>query len=353
MDVIKLRQRMAIPAVALIIGTGLMGPDGSAATLPVFPADICARPGPFRVATLVHAWHDETRDRNVPVRIYCPATNAVPCPIILFSHGLGGSRDGYEYLGRHWASHGYVCVHPTHIGSDTGILRGNQPYRAMQKAAADPQNAINRPKDISLVLDRMTAMNMSDATFKSRLALDKVGIAGHSFGGYTSLASAGQTFVSPGGNAINRGDHRIRAAIAMSAPAKPRDAAVLKRMYASISIPCFHMTGTEDNGIVGGTRSADRRIRFDHMSGADNCLLILKGGDHMVFSGRRRRFGGGQKDARFHELILMSTTAFWQAYLRDSAAARTWLTGDGFKRALGNDGTFEKRLTADRGAVVK
>ena len=38
--------------------------------------------------------------------------------MIVFSHGLGGTRDGYEYLGRHWASYGYVSVHLQHKGSD-------------------------------------------------------------------------------------------------------------------------------------------------------------------------------------------------------------------------------------------
>ena len=39
------------------------------------------------------------------------------------SHGLGGSHEGYAYLGRHLASHGYVVVHVTHLGSDTDALR--------------------------------------------------------------------------------------------------------------------------------------------------------------------------------------------------------------------------------------
>ena len=292
----------------------------------------------------LYEWHDDTRDRDVPVRIYYPATNTVPCPVIVFSHGLGGSRDGYEYLGRHWASHGYVSVHPTHLGSDTSVLRQGRPCLAMQKAAADLQNAIDRPRDISFVIDRLTVMNQGDETFRGRLALDRIGVAGHSFGGYTTLASAGQTFVLPGGGERTLGDPRIKAAIAMSAPAKPRDAAVLDRMYGSIRVPCFHMTGTRDDSPIADTRGADRRIPFDHMRGTDSYLLILTGGDHMVFSGRPRGLKSGENDVRFHELILMGTMAFWNAYLRDDAAARTWLADGGFDGSLGQDGTFEQKL---------
>ena len=108
------------------------------------------------MATAEYEWHDAARNRDVPVKIYYPATNTAPCPVIIFSHGLGGSREGYEYLGRHWASHGYVSVHPTHIGSDTSVLRT---WQAMQHAAADLQNAIDRPKDVSFVIDQLMAIS--------------------------------------------------------------------------------------------------------------------------------------------------------------------------------------------------
>ena len=33
-----------------------------------------------------------------------------PAPVVLFSHGLGGSREGSVYLGEHWAARGYVAL---------------------------------------------------------------------------------------------------------------------------------------------------------------------------------------------------------------------------------------------------
>ena len=44
--------------------------------------------------------------RTVSVKIY--SSNTSEAPVILFSHGLGGTREASPYLGEHWASHGYV-----------------------------------------------------------------------------------------------------------------------------------------------------------------------------------------------------------------------------------------------------
>jgi len=61
--------------------------------------------------------HDAARNRDIPVRVYLPA-NTAPEPVILFSHGLGGTRTGSAFLGEHWAARGYVAVFLQHPGSD-------------------------------------------------------------------------------------------------------------------------------------------------------------------------------------------------------------------------------------------
>ncbi len=52
---------------------------------------------------------DTSRDRVIPIRVYFPPSEK-PAPVILFSHGLGGSRDNNPYLGNHWAACGYFVV---------------------------------------------------------------------------------------------------------------------------------------------------------------------------------------------------------------------------------------------------
>src|SRR6201999_1528495 len=48
-------------------------------------------------------WKDTSRDRDLPVKIYVPTNGDGPFPLIVFSHGLGGSREGYDYIASQWA----------------------------------------------------------------------------------------------------------------------------------------------------------------------------------------------------------------------------------------------------------
>ncbi len=289
-------------------------------------------------------WTDAKRHREVPVKIYYPKTGSGPFPVIIFSHGLGGTREGYEYLGQYWAGHGFVSVHPQHSGSDDSVWRGKGPGAAafdMQKAIFDPSNLIQRPLDIRFVIDQVTRLNKEDPAFKGRLDLDHIGMAGHSYGGYTTMAVAGWVLTEASGFAMT--DPRVKAAIPMSAPIPVRKDR-LDEAFGNIAIPCLHMTGTEDFVMLLKTKAEDRRLAFDHINKADQYLLIFQDGDHMVFAGMKDLMGRRPKDPVFHELILKSTTAFWNAYLNGDASEKAWLADGDFKKALGANGTFEKKI---------
>lgn len=286
-------------------------------------------------------WRDEKRDRVVPVKFYAPMSGSGPFPVIIFSHGLGGTREGYEYLGQCWAAHGYVAVHLQHEGSDDAVWKDagvGQRMSAMKRAAAQPRNAMNRVQDVSFALDQLTQMNANDPAWRGKLDLARVGVAGHSFGAYTTLASAGANYSAL---AVGRGDPRIKAAIPMSAPV-PANKKRLDDAYAGVRIPCLHMTGTEDNSPIGDTTATERRLPFDHCRSSDQYLLTFTGGDHAIFGGRERKLSGA-KDAEFQHYICESSLAFWDAYLRDDAAAKQWLVVK-FKAALGKEGGFEMKL---------
>ena len=302
-------------------------------------------PGPHAVDTVLYDWHDDQRDRNVPVKIYYPREGPGPYPVIVFSHGLGGTREGYEYLGQHWASHGYVSVHVQHIGSDDSVWK-DQIHRAerMKAAAADPKNALNRPPDIHFTIDRLERLQNEEGPLKGRLDLKKLGVAGHSFGAFTTLAVAGQAFITPTGRSVSVEDWRIKAGIVMS-PSAPKRRDHLDEVYNGIRIPLFHMTGTRDDSPVSDTLAADRRIAFDHIKGADQYLLTFKDGEHMVYTGRKRLRGDeNNRDARFIDLIRQSTMAFWDATLKSDPIAKHWLNEGGVESLLGSEGTFEKHL---------
>lgn len=309
-----------------------------------------ANPGPFTVGTLEQTWHDASRNRDVPVKIYFPkSTNAdVPekFPVIIFSHGLGGSREGYAYLGEHWASCGYIVVYPQHHGSDKDVMHGFRPLKALREAAANPANAIDRPLDIIFVIDHLTSLT-ADPSFPlhGELDLARLGVAGHSFGAFTTMAIAGAHFPVLG-NERTYLDPRVKAAIAMSTPTtQDTDEA-----FDDVKIPVFHMTGTKDESpdrrresdsdpVVGNT-SAEQRLRpFRHTRHAPAYLLVFEGGDHMVFSGRLTE--SRPSDGEFQARILSGSTAFWDAWLKGDKDARHWLDDGGFSADLGKLGTFE------------
>jgi predicted dienelactone hydrolase len=345
---------------------------------------VYAEPGPFQVESFLADWHDPDRNRTVPVKVYHPLKDGQPAPglfpVILFSHGLGGSREAAGYLGHHWASHGYISIHLQHPGSDASVWRGQaEPIKALQQAAKNPRSAIDRSADVRFVLDRLEKLQTEEGPLRGRMDLNRIGMSGHSFGAHTTLVVAGQAAVLPGGREISQADRRIKAAVILSPPV-PQRPGQREKAYQKIAIPCFYMTGTEDDSPIGETRKEDRRVPFD-LSGdlADRYLVIFTGGDHMIFSGRERGLGGllgagtgaglglgsgnargfglgagsralgglrGQreKDAVFHRLICAASTAFWEAYLRGDPKAKQWLAEGGFQKLLGSEGTFEKKL---------
>ena len=295
------------------------------------------------VAVLRADWLDAKRNRTVPVKIYYPQTGG-PFPVIIFSHGLGGSREGYEYLGRYWAAHGYVSVHLQHPGSDAAVWQDKpvtELKSALRQSAAKLANATNRPLDVSFAIDRLKKLNQENSPLKNKLDLARLGVAGHSFGAFTTLAVAGQVFIAPGDREISYADLRVQAAIAMSAPV-PAQKELFDRAFGKIKIPVLHMTGTEDFSPIGETRPADRRVPFDHIHGAEQFLLTLTGGDHSVFAGVSRTLKPAQEKI-FKNLICESSTAFWDAYLKSDATKKAWLTND-FKTVLAADGVFEIKL---------
>jgi hypothetical protein len=136
-------------------------------------------------------------------------------------------------------------------------------------------------------------------------------------------------------------DPRVKAAIPMSAPV-PASQRRLGDVYVNIKIPCLHMTGTKDSSPIGDTTPEERRLPFDHSHGSDQFLITFTDGDHMIFSGRGRRLANA-KDEKFQKLICASSTAFWDAYLKNDAMAGAWLVND-FKTELSENGKFEVKL---------
>lgn len=294
--------------------------------------------------TTEFVWHDAVRNRDVPALIYAPSTGTAPFPVILFSHGLGGSRHGYSYLGEYWSSHGYISVHVQHPGSDEVLVRESggpmQIMKAMKEAMSNPDNLINRPKDISFAIDQVTALNAAAGSWKGKFDLARIGVAGHSFGAYTTMAIAGFSF-----GKVNFADPRVKAVIPMSTPANATTGS-RGAPYSTVHIPALHFTGTEDTSMIRPQDTAEfRRKPYDLSPGPDTYLVIFKGADHAVFAGPRQRLRSrnGSNDEVIKQLVCEGSTQFWNAYLKGDAVARKWLSDGGFAHALGTSATLEMK----------
>ncbi len=146
---------------------------------------------------------DAKRARTLPIRIYLPETNK-PAPVILFSHGLGGSRDNNPYLGNHWAQRGYIVVFVQHPGSDESVWKGTDRLQRMveMKKAASLENFMLRGEDIPKVIDALTAWNADQENpLHDRFDLKHIGMSGHSFGATTTQAA-----IVPGTPDLRRSD---------------------------------------------------------------------------------------------------------------------------------------------------
>lgn len=298
-------------------------------------------PGPCQIRETRLVWHDPARKRDVPVLIYEPAGTTGACPPIIFSHGLGGNCDSGSAWGRHWAGHGYLCVHLQHHGSDDQLWRNRAVPLQNMRAAMNATNWIERTRDIRFAIDCLERLNREAGDFCSRIDLAHIGVAGHSFGAGTVLAVCGQSLTwLPGGNG-RFADHRIKAGLALSpSVARTGDPSAI---YGSIAIPLFCITGTRDDSPISDTKAHHRRIPFDHMPGPDKYLMVLDQADHMVFNGQLPRLGGSPQDETIHRMVKMASLAFWDAELRCNPDAKAWLAGTGFADALRGAGTFERR----------
>ncbi|MEQ1755191.1 MAG: hypothetical protein ABL973_13780 [Micropepsaceae bacterium] len=311
--------------------------------------NIAAADAVFNVETRLGNWTDDLRsNRDVPYKLYFPKEATGALPIVIFSHGLGGNRDGAQYLLDYLAAHGYVVVAVQHHGSDTPAVFGElgpNGFKDMSPAtlrnklrqSVSPAAAIDRFRDIPFAIDSLEEMNRSDASLKGRLDLTRIGMSGHSFGAITALALAGQS--TSAGN-YSFADIRIKAAIAYS-PSKPRQRDPVEA-FAAIHIPTFHMTGTEDkNPLDADEPAADRQIPYQHIKTADKFLMVFRGGDHMVYSGRVPDTGPRPNDDAFHALVQKASLAYWDMYLKNMPQARSYLTAGGLKNDLGALGTYE------------
>ncbi|MCX2983376.1 alpha/beta fold hydrolase [Halieaceae bacterium IMCC14734] len=149
--------------------------------------------------------------------------------LLVFSHGFGGTKDQSTPLMEHLASHGFVVVAPEHTGntssdnSDSGAVA-----------------AANRVPDISFIIDSMLELNDPDmGMFSGSINPERIGVLGHSGGGFTSMGVAAGYEDTPA-------DPRVKAIMPISGVIL--DAYSAEDM-AGVEIPVLLLGGTLDTSV--------------------------------------------------------------------------------------------------------
>lgn len=301
------------------------------------------------MATVLSAAHAAERPPNssfdldltvdgavVPLRVRVPTHPTGPCPVIIFSHGLGGSREGYWPLTEEWASAGFAVIQPTHVGSDTatfkeaGLLGAKD---AMRAAVTDPGVLAGRPKLISRLIDLLPEIRAKLPEWSGSFDAAHVGVAGHSFGAWTTQAVAGVRFAIPG-HSESLSDPRPLAFLAMSpngpSPLQPPgawDAAIRPMLLMTGTedrMPAFLQRGDEDRGPEW------REKAFTALPAGDKFLAVIQGGHHCAFSNGQggRLTGEPQPEPWIGPMLRETTTTWWKAWLMGDAVALAALRGD-------------------------
>lgn len=280
-------------------------------------------------APLDGAWTDTARSRSVPWRLRLPGS-ARPWPLVLYSHGLGGNREGGAVWGQAWADAGIAVLHLQHPGSDSDTLRNGL---AALRAAASAEQLLARVRDVRFVLDEIERQATAGAEPWRSMRLDALGLAGHSFGAQTTQAVAGQRFPV----AVEVMDTRLRAFIALS-PSSPRDGRMtVVQAFGAISRPFLGVTGSLDGDPFGSYDSGEPRARvFDGLPSGQRALLWLQGADHMSFGGGsarpvpaigpfRRHGPAAELEPAHRALVARVTALWWRAQLLGDADAQAAL----------------------------
>ncbi len=245
-------------------------------------------PGPCKVGhTYVIAVDSARGDRQLPLNIWYPVDDAdhvgdftlyrllgplgitstvaiddVPASaggqrnLIVFSHGFGGIGLQSIRLMEHLASHCFVVVSPDHTGNTS-----------FDNSSPNPE--ADRYPDIAFVIDYMEERNNEPGgAFEGRVDTSNVGVAGHSYGGMTSILMAA-------GYDPWAADVRVRAILPIASSSIP----LTDEQIQSITIPTCFLVGTSDGLEPVTTRAYDLLS-----SGDDRYRANLIGGNHTHFS---------------------------------------------------------------------
>jgi hypothetical protein len=276
---------------------------------------------------------------DAPLTLTCRWPDGeTPRGIVIFCHGLGGNRHGFEELSATWAENGYLVVHPTFpdsinvvaavepdLGLDPSVdLSG---WTAIPAIRARMHEILHAPffwlERIRVVRALMRGMDTVVAsTCGGSARAIPWGIAGHSFGAYTSQLFAGADIDVPGQGSTRFRDERIAAAVLISAQGRAQQG-LREGSWNEMDCAVLTVTGTLDRG-AKGQHWEWKSEPYTLAPPGGKCLAVFRDADHYFGDMPRPDPEGGNPALR--GAVNQLTLAFLDAHLAGDSAAMAWLT---------------------------
>ena len=314
-----------------------------------------------------YTWRKQTLTYQNPRRLnsgffdlYLPAKKQAT--LIVISHGVASSRQTFSYLGEHLASHGFAVAIVEHndisLNKFDAFLSGSERF-------PEPNNLIEQPQDIFFVLNKLEREIKINSLLKNKINLDRVGVIGHSFGGYTSLALAGGKLIPDAQAAKCQTDNyrdvlldlsslaqctfdrlpktdyqlkdpRIKATIAVNPMANIFEHSGM----ATVDIPTMLISGTND---LMMPPVAEQIQPFSWLNAdIDKYLVLVKPGTH--FSFLREGLGilpvpdrvVGISPTFAHPIIKSLSTSFFKVHLEEQWEYQKYLQSQNYRLTPNN-----------------
>jgi dienelactone hydrolase len=232
-------------------------------------------PGGFPVGVRTTALPDPTRARTFPGEIWYPADRAArdaPAlagthPLVVYSHPVAGTRRSATFLATHLAGHGYVVAAVDHSEVVEGRLPLPPGLTDAERSARIETLVADRVPDVRLLLDDL--LGGTPSTMDIGLDGARIGLVGHSFGGWTVLATADV-------------DARVGSVVALapggSSQPKPGVLPLRLTFDRDRDVPALFLAAEHDVPIPP---EAVRDI-YDRTPGSKR-MLVLRNADHQHF----------------------------------------------------------------------
>lgn len=239
-----------------------------------------------------------------------PACSGEKFPLVVFSHGFGGCGIQSPQITEALARNGYIVVGPDHLDATCAVdqplgPRGERPepeLTFLRPAEWTDQNYVNRRDDVRRALDEM----LSDEAFGPRIDAGKIGLSGHSLGGYTSGATAGGW--------SSWMDSRVKAVLLFSPFVHPF---VANDTMSQVRIPVMFQSGTRDFAVAQAIKRDGKA--YDMVPGS-KYYVEFAGAAHSEWSIKacvgHRTIEGCVEQERSVDLINRYGLAFLNQYLK-------------------------------------